>query len=220
MTKPLYASLICVLLGACSTAIDRSTQMITIETPGAQDAICHIMVDGILYKTYPPQTLRIQKSEEPLEVDCMAPGNRDQSVTVKPTVNQSVFYNITNGIVPGVLWDHETGAMFRYPETIVVDFAGTTPVPFPMPQHYNSDIPSPEGYDAEHIVPGMPKLPSDRYNKGSVPGRIDRSVSDEAPIPLTPDDQEPAAAAQTPSVTEQLNRTMNPEILGPSDDDK
>lgn len=151
-------------LGGCAYVLDKQIQDIEIVTPGANDAVCYMHVDGLRYKVFPPQTLNITKSEENLTVDCLAPGNRRQKVVVEPQINNKVYGNVANGIVPGGIYDYITQAAYKYPDVIEVDFTNAPLRPEDPPAHNNPDIRQPEDYPLEEFRPGVPRLNSDRYN--------------------------------------------------------
>jgi len=73
----------CLLLSGCAYIQDQSYQKLTIETPGAVNAICHVTIDKLKYVFYPPETQTVIKHGKPMEVACMAPGNRDKTIMVE-----------------------------------------------------------------------------------------------------------------------------------------
>jgi hypothetical protein len=148
-------------LAACADITDGQIQDVTIETPGAQGAVCYMYVD-------------IPKSGQDLEVDCLAPGGRRQQVFVESKILNAVYGNVVTGVVPGTAWDFGSNAAFKYPGVITVDFTHAPIVPEALPAHNNPDIKQPEEYMLEEFRPETPRLNSDRFN---VPTEIQRRQS-------------------------------------------
>ena len=156
------------LLFGCAYALESTVQDLTIETPGAKDAICYAYVDGFRHRFHTPETLSIRKAHKDLIIDCLAPGNRRKGVTIPPEITKLMVTNISNGFVPGAAWDIVSGAAFKFPGVLEIDFTGIPVSAEQLPAHNNPDIRQPEDYDLEEFLPGDPRLNSDRYIK-SVP---------------------------------------------------
>jgi len=150
------------LLFGCAYGFETTVQDLRIETPGAKDAICYAYVDGFRYRFYTPETISIRKTHEDLVVDCLAPGNRRKSTTISPDVTAMMLSNIANGFVPGATWDIVSGAAFKFPGVLEIDFTGIPISSEPLPAHNNPDIRQPEDYDLEEFLPGNPRLNSDK----------------------------------------------------------
>lgn len=155
-------------LSSCAYTLDRQIQDITVVTPGAEDAVCYMYVDGLRYKFFPPQTMNITKSRKDLVVDCLAPQNRRRKVVIEPSLSDHAPLNVTNGIIPGTTWDLASNSLFSYPDVVTVDFTSAQPMPEPLPAQNNPDIRQPEDYDLEEFTSGLPRLNSDR-NATSTP---------------------------------------------------
>lgn len=149
------------VLGACAYAIDGSVQDVKFETPGAQNAACSVYVEKLKYRVKPPQVLNLYKSRKDLIVDCMAPGNRRKIVRIPMEIEDATAWNATNAGV-GLPWDYASGAMFRYPDVIEIDFRDVPVVAPALPAHNNPDIRQPEEYILEEFSPGAPRMNSDR----------------------------------------------------------
>ncbi|MGB4106866.1 MAG: hypothetical protein WBK55_03625 [Alphaproteobacteria bacterium] len=156
----LLGSVIC--LSSCSYTLDRQIQDITVVTPGAEDTVCYMYVDGLRYKFFPPQTMNITKSRKDLVVDCIAPQNRRRKVVIEPALSQHAPLNVANGIIPGTTWDIASNSLFTYPEVVTVDFTSAVPMPEALPAQNNPDIRQPEEYDLEEFTSKLPRLNSDR----------------------------------------------------------
>lgn len=166
---PRYISLMfCLLLvTSCAYVKDGSIKPLTIKTPGAHDAICYAYVNGFRYRFKPPQTMNVGKSKEDLIVECHAPGNRQRTVVIEPTLSDSAKQNIFTGVVPGMAWDSASGALYAYPDTVYVDFTNMPTSPEALPAQNNPDIRQPEEYDLEEFRSKQPRLNSDKYIQNS-----------------------------------------------------
>lgn len=149
-------------LGACAYVVDGPSQDLTITTPGAQNSLCYAYINGLKYKFRPAQTVRVTKGHSDLTVDCLAPGNRRKKVVIKPKIESSTLGNVVTGVVPGVLVDGLSEAIFTYPEVVEVNFTDTPVRPEALPAHNSPDIKQPEEYDLEEFTSDLPRLNSDR----------------------------------------------------------
>lgn len=149
-------------IAGCSTMVNRATQEITIETPGASGALCFLERPGYSSRVWAPKTVRLTKSKYDLSVRCIAPGNREKVEIVKPELPDSFFLNVANGLVPGALIDHETGAMFSLPEKVVVDFTTMQPKSMPPPDYQEVLDQNPDIAVMEEFRPGKSALQRDR----------------------------------------------------------
>jgi hypothetical protein len=148
-------------LSSCAYVLDRQIQDITILTPGAEDTVCYVYVEGLRYKVHPPETVNISKSKDDLIVDCLAPQNRRRKVVIEPALSDHEFLNATNAGT-GAVWDYAANAMFTYPDIVEVDFTSARTSPESLPAQNNPDIKQPEEYMLEEFRPGLPALNSDR----------------------------------------------------------
>lgn len=157
-------------LGACSTVTEGSQQQITFETIGAVDAVCEVNqgVNDYQYQVRPPQTIWVKKSRRDLTVVCEASGNRKAMTVVNTDVAATTFLNVFNGVVPGAAYDAESGAFFKYPDKIVVDFTGQMATPNALPSYHNLDTLDPDRESSvENMGPDNPEVPGDRELKAS-----------------------------------------------------
>lgn len=134
----LFSSL--ALLVGCASLKDGQMQDVTILTPGAENAKCHIQNEDFKYVAYTDQTIEIMKSPHDFTVNCIAAGNREQTVLVKRDVNDWVVANVANGFVPGAAYDYFSGGAFTYPDKITVSFVGQPIKTYGLPEHYNTDL--------------------------------------------------------------------------------
>lgn len=174
------------MLGACAYAVEKGYQPLTVRTPGAQDAVCDVWADNVRYRFHPPSTRNVKNSKEDLIVHCLAPGNRERKVVIRPAIADTFAGNVVTGFVPGASWDYASGAMFTYPDVVEVDFSHMKPRPMPAPVHNNPDNLQPEDYQLEEFRPTTPYLHEDKYRKPLplqrrvVPGSVGDSYSDGA----------------------------------------
>ena len=150
------------LLSACSTVVDSATQEITIETPGTGGALCNLNRPGHAMRVWAPKTVTITKSAGPLEIVCRAPGNLEKTVVLEPEIADSFMLNTFNGFLPGAAVDFDTGAMYIYPKTVVVDFSDMKPQKMPRPDYQRVLDENPELLDMEEFRPGVAALQRDR----------------------------------------------------------
>jgi hypothetical protein len=128
------------LLASCASAIDGQTQDITLRTPGAENARCHLHNEDMKYVIHTDQTISIMKSPHDLEVSCLAPGNREKTITVKREINDWVAGNVATGVAPGMAYDYFSRGGFEYPHTITVDFTGMPVKPYDLPPYHTKDV--------------------------------------------------------------------------------
>lgn len=202
MKKIILPALSLLLFTACS-AIDRGPmQVVTLETPGAENALCVLHNPDFKYNIVTGETRNIMKSEYPLNVDCAAPGNRNVSLIIEPEVEPASRYNILNfGI--GTIYDRYDNSLFRYPRTIFVDFTQTLPKSYGLPGYHTADIPPPDTMNIPHAGPTVPKVESD-LTKSPTP-----LLKKETPLP-----------APTGTTSDRLTRENNPELFDPGYYDK
>lgn len=179
--RPAYKkiALLCsaVTLGAtaCATFLDTSLQDVTFETPGAYNAICNVYVDQLRYRVRPPQTLNIHRADSDMTVDCQAPGNRRKVIYIKPQIEDTANLNIAHGGA-GYVYDYASGALFKFPDRVEVDFTNAPVGDMPLPAQNKPDIRQPEDYPLEEFSPGNPRLNGDKDEK---PTRILRRGEDD-----------------------------------------
>ena len=146
----------------CASMVEGSVQRLHVETIGAQDAVCDVFVAGFRHRVYPPQDIQIMRNSEDIEIACVAPDNRRQSMQLAPVRQKASNWNALHGWVAGAGYDYFSGAMFAYPEFVAVDFTGIPPVGESLPAHHNSDRSPPRKTGLESYDPRFPALDSDR----------------------------------------------------------
>ncbi len=176
---PRSVLLLLLFLTGCASVFDGATQDVKFETPGAQDALCYAYVEGTKYLVRPPQTINLYKSGHDITVDCQAPGNRRKNSVVAPALAGTTAWNAMNAGV-GAGWDYASGAMFRYPDVITIDFTGMPLLDSALPAQNNPDIRPPDSYDLEEFLPAVPRMNADKYKEEVVP--LKRQKSGAVPV--------------------------------------
>lgn len=207
------------LLTGCSSVVDRATQDVTVETPGAAGAQCLMEWSGHRMRIWTPKTVKITKDEGPMTVTCLAPGNREKKVVIEPITPSSYSYNFLTGFLPGALYDRDTGAMWLYPEKIVVDFTGMPVQQMPKPDYQELLDANPGLAGMEEFRPGRAALQRDKdYVAPELqPRRPDSEIfsGDEGGGDATwqGGGSAPSLKAGSGASAEQLNRQMNPGVF-------
>ena len=225
-------------LMSCAYTTERSIQEVRVETPGTHGAVCFVEVDGLRHVVNAPDTITIAKHQDNLHVKCRAPGNRDREVVIKPVVTTSTFF--AGPLLPiSYPWDYVSGAMYKYPDVVSVDFTYMAARDADLPAHNNPDVKQPEEYDREEYLPSKPVLNSDKYEAQEYAlkrkeyddedyGFFDEEYSDDyaddegSPFPnTTADDGGALGKGDVPaesSFSDVLDGVLAPEAGGASDD--
>ena len=169
------------LLSSCSTIIDRTTQEVHFETPGARDSVCFLDTGTVSYRVYPPDDVILMKTDEELEVRCLADGNREKTIMVRPILSKNTLLNVSNAIVPGLAVDEHTKAHYLYPDVVAIDFTNLPYEKAAQPSHYlKSGEPNVEDIDPKKG--GFPAIhESDMEDPAMPPERQSKSFYTEQP---------------------------------------
>ncbi len=209
----------CIGLTACSTTMEGTLQKVQIETPGAHGAVCEVWVNNFHLRARPPQAIQVSRGDHKMEIHCLAPGNREKSITVEPHVLESAFLNIGTGLVPGMTYDYLSGGMFMFPEVVEVDFSDVEVKPMPPPAHHNPDMPPVPRYGLEEFRPSWPALDSDQNRPSYTLQKKEFPVDDEeggagsemsSGAPAETQSTEPVASE---SEADALTKQHNPEVF-------
>ncbi len=125
-------------------------------TPGAVNSMCEIDTGEVSYKVHPPEEIIMMKTDDQLEVRCLADGNREKIAIIEPVLSNNTFLNLGNGFVPGFALDEHTKAHYIYPDEIIVDF---TNIPFKKARQPSYAV-NPAAPNIEHIDPTMGGFPA------------------------------------------------------------
>ena len=150
------------LLAACSTITNGSSQQVSFKSVGAEDAYCDILIGANDYKynVRPPQTIWVQRSRKPMFITCTAPGNRTKNAVIESGIASTAYLN---GVTAGatLAWDAESGAMYAYPEEVVIDFSSTLAKDQPLPSYENKGALDSKAQGIEYMGQDTPALPTD-----------------------------------------------------------
>lgn len=163
---PVFVSIVLLATG-CATMIKGATQEVTITTPGVEGARCKVENDYFRYTVNPPRTFQIERTSQPYQINCVAPGNRFKTAILDRAFEETAAWNVTNGVIPGVATDATSGALFRYPDLIAIDFSDMKPQPMPLPYYQTTLAENPLIVDMEEFRPGYPALQRDRGTSAS-----------------------------------------------------
>ena len=154
------------VLTSCASYIEGHLQQVTFETPGAADARCDIEIgaNGLRYTVYPPQTAWIDKTAKDMHITCQAPGNRIATKDVKSELAGTTLLNVANGTL-GAWYDGQSGAMFKFPDAISIDFSNVVAAEVPLPAYENAGALNNVVPDhSEYYGPRTNSMPSDNAN--------------------------------------------------------
>jgi hypothetical protein len=110
------------LLPGCARLSDSTFQKINVVTPGVIGAECELTTENNRYRVLTPERIAIQRSAQPLDVDCRKAQYKTALLTVpyEDRTGFSVLGNLWNGILPGLAYDVASQSVYAYPDTIVV----------------------------------------------------------------------------------------------------
>lgn len=160
------------VLSACASALDSSFQEITLKTPGTDQALCTFENRVMAWQAYSNQTITVQRNKEDLKVFCRAPGNREARVIIDRDLNPWALADIVTGIVPGVTYDHFSGALYDYPDVITIDFASQPIRAMEAPQYDHADAPKVSAQGIENYDPAVAKKDGDKYYVRALPRKM------------------------------------------------
>lgn len=131
-------TLVLFLFGGCASVIEGGDQVINISVAGCEDHVdvtCTATNDEGASKLIPPASVSVDKDKDELTVTCESKdGMAKGEFTVESTYEAWNAGNILLGGVIGIGVDAATGAMWKYPDTIVVPMKcpGNTPPSDPV----------------------------------------------------------------------------------------
>lgn len=209
------------MLGGCAHAV-RPVERITIETPGAEGAICFVERPGYRQRVWAPQTVTVEKTMKPLGITCRASGNREQTVVFDPSKERTAEWG---DFFPRKILVDFREVQLKRQQLPAQEFVTEQPAPEMAPEmmEYYPHPTAPEGPDmAEPLPPpahddmssGMPS--SDMNSSGassadmSSASDMSASVETPAPAPMSsppmPPPSDPAPASAPPA---ELHATMS-----------
>lgn len=159
MKKLLFLSFAVLGLQACSTVLTGQTQPFMVVTPGAENTICHIYNEDMKYKIDAGREYEIMKSRHPLTVDCRAPGNRQQIITLDSHITDAAYGNVLTAGA-GAVYDHFSKGLYAYPELVSISFVDMQSTLYPLPDYMTDDLKGSEGR-IESYGPSTPQIQAD-----------------------------------------------------------
>ncbi|NCO03059.1 MAG: hypothetical protein GW903_02570 [Alphaproteobacteria bacterium] len=132
-------------LAACAKPdIHFQTQNVKLETPGADNAKCHLHNTDYRYVAYTGQTITMNRTVEDVTVTCYAEGNRMSQIMV-PVEKYKMGYDA-----------------HLLPQVISVDFRGVPARPYPLPDYHNEYLGKyPLPTEVEYMGPATPSMGAD-----------------------------------------------------------
>lgn len=224
-------------LTSCASVLGRATQEVTFLTPGAHDSICMVDNGEVIYRVMPPQTVTLSKRSHDLKVHCIADGNREKIAVFDPDTQDIALANVFTGFVPGMYIDHESGALYAYPGTIIVDFTDMPAQAMPLPNYEQHIAENPHLFGMEEFRPGDAALMRDKYEtseplkKREFPGggdvigetAADGAAVESEPLSAAPAEGQVSSGTESSAVVDpatdmisDLTKQMNPHVFSPA----
>ncbi len=102
-------------IAGCATIVKGTTQVVSIDTPGAPGASCELSSSGIGSRSVvTPATIELDKSQHNIAVTCRKPCYQDAVAMIPSYTEGMAAGNIIAGGVLGLGVDAATGAMNKY----------------------------------------------------------------------------------------------------------
>lgn len=214
------------MLGACGTVMEGQAQDVRLVTPGATEARCSLD-NGVRYQATTGDTVTIMRTPHDLVAECYASGNRYKKVVFERTLNGWSAGNVVTGVVPGLAYDHISGGLYDYPDTLSVDFTNVPQRGFDLPDYHNKDAPNPYTQPGEVYGAGTPRLETDNrerprheLKKLDTTNRSSNPFAPVHPAPAgggvtgaAPSAAPSASSVPTGSNAEELTRSANPSVF-------
>lgn len=122
---------VCLGVGGCASITKGTTQLISLDTPGAPGSSCTLTSEGIGTKTLvTPGTLVLDKSQYNVAVTCKKECYHDGVGVIASSTEAMAAGNLIAGGVVGLAVDAASGAMNKYNEAnqiAMVPIAGCRP---------------------------------------------------------------------------------------------
>jgi len=120
----LTAIALCTNLAACSTIVNGSNQKLAFNTGSVTGADCTLTGGSefaVSEKFTTPAEVQVPRSKKALQMACTKAGYKDASRTINSKIEATTGGNILLGGVIGAGVDAATGALYKYPETIILE---------------------------------------------------------------------------------------------------
>jgi hypothetical protein len=122
--KLLAAVMAAVSLSACSTIVNGANQTISFKTGNVEGANC-LLTGGSEFavneKFVSPDEVEVPRSKKALQLQCTKSGYQEASRSVISKVEATTGGNLLIGGFIGAGVDAATGALYKYPETVILN---------------------------------------------------------------------------------------------------
>ncbi|MGB6231780.1 MAG: hypothetical protein WBF53_16820 [Litorimonas sp.] len=122
-TKLILMAVTAIGLGACSSIANGKNQAVMFSTGDVEGAECHITGgrDGAVnMRVTTPEKAQVRRAKAAIDVECSKDGYLTASRRVESKMEGTTGGNVVAGGFIGLGVDAMTGAMFKYPDTILV----------------------------------------------------------------------------------------------------
>lgn len=129
-TKLILLAAVAVSLSACSSIANGKNQAVMFTTGAVEGADCLITGgrDGAVRQTVTtPDTIQVRRAKAAIDVECNKDGYKTASRRVESKMEGTTGGNVVAGGFIGLGVDAMTGAMFKYPDTILLEMEPETP---------------------------------------------------------------------------------------------
>lgn len=129
-TKLLLLAVAAVAMTGCSTIANGKNQAVNFSTGAVEGADCLVTGgrDGSVYESFvTPSEVQIRRAKAAIDVECSKAGYKTASRRVESKMEGSTGGNVVAGGFVGLGVDAMTGAMFKYPDTILLNMEAENP---------------------------------------------------------------------------------------------
>lgn len=122
-TKFFLLAAAAVAMTGCSTIANGKNQAVNFSTGAVEGADCTVTGgrDGAVHETFQtPAEVRIRRAKVAIDVECSKTGYQTATRRVESKMEGSTGGNVIAGGFVGLGVDAMTGAMFKYPDTIMM----------------------------------------------------------------------------------------------------
>lgn len=129
-TKLFILAAAAVAMTGCSTIANGKNQAVKFSTGAVEGADCIVSGgrDGAVRESFQtPATVQIRRAKAAIDVECSKAGYETASRRVESKMEGSTGGNVVAGGFVGLGVDAMTGAMFKYPDTILLELDASNP---------------------------------------------------------------------------------------------
>src|SRR5262249_8053466 len=109
-----------IILGGCATITRGTTQVVSVDTPGAAGATCTVLTASGPQTVTTPGTFVLAKSSAALPVRCEKECYQEGGAVIASSVEAMTAGNLVVGGGVGIAVDALSGAMNKYPDIVSV----------------------------------------------------------------------------------------------------